>query len=398
MKKVIMIMISFSILIMVTLLFTELYLRVYNNNYSSAEELFNKKAKGLFGDKTSYRCNWGSTLYPHPYLGIIHKRDNRENCLTSRVNSEGMYGPEYPSIDDNKTFNILISGGSVAYNLIKWRYDVGRYGEIKHRLETNYLGPNGKKIRVFGGAIGSWKQPQQLINYITHQDKFDAILSIEGGNELNTSEDLKFDSPFSIVYQVGDYRDLNLRTSVAIYEALSSLREKLINSYLLSWALLRYSSYLNELFGDNMTKSYIVKVFQRKIDEKTDYKDELYSEYEKYIDTFRTLTKLNKQKFALFFQPTILRFKVRHTEEKKINFRNDVLKDVYPEIVDKMISINSKNIYSLLKIFENNLSHIYNDYIHFKNIDGKILGHKIIVDEILKKIRQDWKIKRLEKL
>ena len=106
-------------------------------------------------DTLTYRnsgCLWREALYPHPYLDFV--QNMKSHCFSLHVNEKGFYSPEFPKANDPNTFDILITGGSVANHLA-----VGMtQGGLIQRLE-GLRAKDGRSIRAYSSAVASWKQP-----------------------------------------------------------------------------------------------------------------------------------------------------------------------------------------------------------------------------------------------
>ena len=141
-----------------------------------------------------YLCEWNDSLYPDPFVGYIYRGNSF--CSFKNTNSNGFLSSEFPkSREGSDTYNILLLGASVAFNLYAGQ-DLQLSGYLKNKLEKNFLGPNNKEVRLYSTAIPAWKQPQQLNSFIQYGHLFDAVLSIEGFNELaNFNQNQKFNTP-----------------------------------------------------------------------------------------------------------------------------------------------------------------------------------------------------------
>ena len=114
----------------------------------------------------------------HPYLGFVI---DTSKALSERADYYGFSGTEGILQDQDETIKIVISGGSVAYELAE------DYQErIIERLEESQKF-KGKKIRIFNLAMGGYKQPQQLmaLNYfLSLGARFDIWVNLDGFNEI----------------------------------------------------------------------------------------------------------------------------------------------------------------------------------------------------------------------
>ena len=90
------------------------------------------------------------------------------------VNHVGTAGREFPLERDDSVFTILVTGGSVAAQIV-WNNTLE--DALNGRLKI------GKPIRVLSGASGAWRQPQQTIFLTLYGDVADAVISLDGFNE-----------------------------------------------------------------------------------------------------------------------------------------------------------------------------------------------------------------------
>jgi len=119
-------------------------------------------------------CAYGDTLTPHPYLAFVQRA--LPGCV--EVINVGINGPDYPIENDEDTFVIMLTGGSVAAQLARMKT-----GSFEQVLNTRY-GTGGMRFVVLNGALPAWKQPQQLIMLLLYGDVIDAVVTLDGFNEL----------------------------------------------------------------------------------------------------------------------------------------------------------------------------------------------------------------------
>lgn len=128
-------------------------------------------------------AGYTATLAVHPYLAHVHKAG-------PGINRQGLFGRDFPQARDPHVYQVLVTGGSVACQLAGIRPEDGA---LTVELEKNYISANGRPIRVYNGADGAWKLPQQTILMMMYAGRFDLVISVDGFNEhYKVKGDLEF--------------------------------------------------------------------------------------------------------------------------------------------------------------------------------------------------------------
>lgn len=141
-------------------------------------------------------CTYLNTLMSHPYQGYVYHPDPPGGCR-SAANNHHVSGPDHPLEKDPEEFVVFITGGSVAELLLREHEEEGHF--TTRDLNRRFLPPPPyKRFRVIGAAIGGWLQPQQLMAVIFHQPEIDAVIDVEGYNELFTYTSNYFPVGFSM--------------------------------------------------------------------------------------------------------------------------------------------------------------------------------------------------------
>jgi len=118
-------------------------------------------------------AGYTATLAAHPYLAHVHKAG-------PGINRQGLFGRDFPQARDPRLYQVLVTGGSVACQLAGIRPEEGA---LTVELEKNYISADGRPIRVYNGADGAWKLPQQTILMMMYAGRFDLVISVDGFNE-----------------------------------------------------------------------------------------------------------------------------------------------------------------------------------------------------------------------
>src|SRR5690349_4306021 len=157
------------------------WLYLEDGHYTSAEELFERTQNTYVKDLTKDTdCRYVDTLFPHPYLAFVHH--GNPPCGLKHTNNVGLFGPDFPSIKPADRYVVLVTGGSVASQLVQnWPDPAPHY--LEEELNRHYVSPNGKPWLVLNGGDGAWKQPQQLILFSLYAASVDAVVTVDGYNE-----------------------------------------------------------------------------------------------------------------------------------------------------------------------------------------------------------------------
>lgn len=350
----------------------------------------------LVADKTF--CTWNESLYPHPYLGFVQSQGLE--CSFGKVNNKGFISPNFPHKKNEKYFDVLVMGGSVAAQLIGG-ISFGLDGYLFKLLNKNFVDARGREVRVFSTATGAWKQPQQLNSYILYGDVFDAILSVEGANETaQFGVNEVFEQPFGIYWGVAKYPDVNLDKLIARVKYLKKLQRKykILNlSSLYQTYLLKNAEEASLKFNELFYKSWSNKIFTRE-DQTT--REEHAQRYLEYVEKLNILTKNSNQNFLTFIQPILEYKKPVHEKEKSIA-KNENQLETYRVLVERLRKSPVENVILLSDIFEKTSEHIYLDYVHFDfhpNEPEAVNGQKIVAEKIIDVVSRKWNLQKKSSL
>jgi hypothetical protein len=385
-KQMILFVGSFVLIFTILIILAEIVLRIRIDKVVEAKPSFNSG---------NYLCEWNDSLHPDPFVGYLFGVNSF--CSFKNTNSNGFLSSEFPkSRTGSDAFNILLLGASVAFNLYAGQ-DLQLSGYLKNELEQNYLGPNNKEVRLHSTAIPAWKQPQQLNSFIQYGHLFDAVLSIEGFNELvNLNQNEKFNTPQSMLWhifipaqflvgQAGSFSKMVEKAKVVFPFLKKSF---LYNSF---YTLLRkniISRIENIKAGDHPYQYY----FTAKISPR-----DAIEEYIEILETINKLSIFNKQYLKIFIQPSMFYAKALSPVERKISLNSKSNKErIYNSYVSlNQILLTSKYDYisNLTNIFESEMESIYFDPVHMGYKNGKNLGHEIMVKRILEDLVEGWGLK-----
>lgn len=186
---------------------------------------------------------------PHPHLGHVNHDNPPAGRAPAtggvlRVNSEGFIGPEFPCERPGDEFVVMVSGGSVAERFAQ-NYHTP-HGVVPPLLEDvlneGYLPPPGmRRFTVLNGAVGGWKQPQQLAMLCHHAHLAHAFVTLEGYNETMAAllgvagRGLRFEYPWINLLEVeaSPARKLGLRVIRRVHRAM--LADALLSRSMLAY-------------------------------------------------------------------------------------------------------------------------------------------------------------------
>jgi hypothetical protein len=230
----------------------------------TGEFFYVRQVPGNPGDETANitQRSGGLSQQLHPYFGFVDRQGYsvQLNGASYLSNNFGFASPrDYPFKRENKNqFIIGIFGGSVAQLLSVF--------EIENQVLTNKLKQfpyfDNKQIIVLPFAVGSYKQPQQLLilNYFlsTGQD-LDMVINLDGFNEaalsyLNNKHGFDISMPNYLMIKPlvdlanNDLSQDELSLTLEIAQDKNSLKaasarldnSKLATAYVVAWLQQRY--------------------------------------------------------------------------------------------------------------------------------------------------------------
>lgn len=138
-----------------------------------------------YTSSTSSEKPAANALRLHPYFGWVNAPRSSGNAQVRSYNNRGFLDPRDIPFDTKDQFVVGIFGGSVAVNT------------AMHEFATNTISKRiqsipkiaCKQVTIVNAAKEAYKQPQQLfvlINYILSGQHFDAVLVIDGFNEVSS--------------------------------------------------------------------------------------------------------------------------------------------------------------------------------------------------------------------
>jgi len=311
------------------------------------------------------------TYEPHPMFG--YTRSSKPEC-NKNVNNIGITdNKDFPSARDPNFFSILLLGGSVAANLAESNL-------LEIQLNQSYKNSKNKPFRVFNGALGGWRQPNQMLMLIRYGDLFDGIIVLDGFNELSNhyffkNIDTPDDSTFlSISNPNSDKKKL--------VEILSFYKQTLKNYPFLTnyyTPVHLYKIGLQKLLSptsDNNKYQYWNMNHPKNYwKSRNDSSIRSVRQYLKYIKSQSHIADLQDSKYAHFIQP--IRWIGKDLTDIEKLPQRVINKEDYKLLLaqNNAQSIQAK---SLVDIYKQNKEQIYTDHIHVNYEGNKIMSHNII--------------------
>ena len=355
----------------------------------------------------SSKCNYYSSLFPHPYLGWVYW--NNPYCHSDKwFNSDGFRGPEFPITNEENYFDILITGGSVS-----GQFGPGKPCEDKKNIFCrdflgevlkDYKSTENKKIRVFNAGVGAYKHPHQSIVATLYGRNFDLIISIEGFNEhymLNDKVPNKFSEPANnFIISTSDFYINNGLNKIIIdfilfYKNLANKFKIINNSHLhsLSYRTMKLIADKTVLTENNRRKAFSnLWQYNRKDLSKLDIEKFKYENLVSLWRSFIAASSSNGAKGIIIVHPVPQLFKNLTDHEKKVSAHRNY-KEIFLRMAEeaKKLRLNENlMVYDFLKIFEDYNETLYTDHSHMNFIANEIMAENIkkilILNKLIKKI------------
>jgi hypothetical protein len=379
------------------------YYLLANRGYVSVATLLAREQNTFVRElKGDHECTYLDHLFPHPYLGHVHHAN--PPCGNAAINNVGLFGPDYPVERDPGKFTILLTGGSVAASMEGLNPTQGRLQAI---LNARYESPNGKEFLVLRGGDGAWKQPQQTILFLLHARAVDAVVTLDGFNEvLAMLGQSRLDVPSSNFFTVNprleqsERRLIAVRVYSAIYEY--SKRNWLLSRSYAAYGLSKTARELIRAYGEReragAQKTTVPSLFALP-DNWDDARRRAWNieEYAKYVRVMDATTQRLGVKRAFFLQPVPAIEKTLTAEERQVV--DDLgYRDLYQRIVSALLSLRSEGVpvISLLNVFADVTETIYADPVHCveDSLTGESLGYQIMASRLADELATAWRMRR----
>jgi len=342
-------------------------------------------------------AGYTATLSSHPYLVHVHKPGHG-------INRQGLFGPDFPEGRSPDFYQMLITGGSVACQLAGISPDEGALTE---ELEKKYLSYEGKPIRVYNGADGAWKLPQQTVLLMMYAKRFDLVISIDGFNENYVVRGdpyyIEIPSPsYRVVSPLGFHAKSALAilwTTAEINQALSRIPavRKTFTAYCFGQGLLNLAKFYDEKSRPRQTPVTPLEYPQTQSgqDQRLYRKNEQLIQLDNYLGLNQVICRQQDSFYMSVLQPCPALGKSLTEDEKKIvgslDYKEDYLK--MASVYQNAATRNRYPFLSLINVFASEKSSVYKDHIHCEN--GKnSLGYGIMANALCDFLTKEKIIKR----
>ncbi|MEX2287790.1 MAG: hypothetical protein WD648_11920 [Planctomycetaceae bacterium] len=351
------------------------------------------------------RTGYAATLYPHPYLGYVHneKAEGDPQRTNTRVNNVGLFGRDVPLRKDPMKFTVLLTGGSVAFQL----GIAGEGGRSYLEIFLNDRYHFDREVVVLNAGAGAGKQPRQAITYMLYGDAADAVVTLEGFNEHYQflGNGLRLEYPgnnFHAVNPIAQHGYEQLARSWQSRELKRFARQQ-------NWRTVYYAtSALRRLLEREpepsraSLESYMSLPAKWPREERVAYNLE---QYKKYIRSMNALADMNGAKRAFFIQPCPAIGKTLTAEEKPVVGDLDYA-SVYQHMTDELLTLRERGIpvVSLLDLFADTQEAVYADAVHCQSGQATdfshavnfrpSFGYRIMAEAMADRLAEAWNIPR----
>lgn len=386
------------------LLFGEIFSRVYFALNPDQEQ----KVQDSLNQKNEFArlvnsedCGFNKVRGLHPNFGFIYKNLRKDHKCYKKLepNNFGFLRTRnYPEYKSHESFDILLTGGSVASGLAAYG-GYFRFGNtyLERALNKYVIPPKGKKFRIYNGAQGGWRLPSQLIAISLYGKHFSGVISLDGYNEL---VNLNYGSEIDTIDLIG-YTSI-----VKSYQEKSFLSYFLMNCFRLGQSysaikfsnlfLLLYSKGLSIYIDQSINEELGYTFFPQGTKSEVDYIRENIEKFGHYMDTMNASAKSQGLYFAHFLQPVRQVGKILTEKEKA--FKSHIKREHYILLEKEFLQRkeDGMNVDSLSNLLSDIEEQTYIDSIHFtmmqdqKNIFN---GNELLAKTIALKVAKMWNLK-----
>jgi hypothetical protein len=378
------------------------YLTARDGQYISARDRFLRFKNTYIADATkgASSCRYVDTLFPHPYLGFVHHRN--PPCGMASINNVGLFNDDFPLQRSADHYVILLTGGSVAAQLGQIdQPSAPKFLELA--LNEKFVAPKGASFKVLNGGDGAWKQPQQAILMLLNVQAVDAVVTLDGYNELETLRRGE-----ALEYPANNFLSVNpLATesygSVVAKWAVSRLAGKMDGNPFLSRSQAAYllaealgAWFQKDSGGTAERKTTVQSLFALPKDWDTTRRIDFgLGQYEKYMNAMNGIGKAFDMPVLHFIQPAPAIGKPLSVDEQKIVGDLSYGPD-YENMTRRLLALNARGVtvYSLLDIYKDEKDTLYEDHIHLRRgSSGESRGYRLMAEAMAEKMGQvmSWK-------
>ena len=347
------------------------------------EKIINSYQLSWYGPNFNHiNCHIDSTLAPHPYLGFVSIYDPDCKIPITDLGTHGVRNLLNEKKPDE--FSILVLGGSQASHLAS----AGPESYLEKILNEKYKYSSKTHFKIYNGAHPGWKMPVPYILKLILNNKFDAIIILDGFNEfldLVTAHD---------PWQANAYLyHLSLPKGLNAYDFVTRTR-RILAKTISQFPFLMHSSALSFFLIKFIQLEYL-KYSKTNINSPT--LDQVFFNYKSYI--FNMLEKNDNTRTSHFFQPSTLLGKTLTNAEKAncLICNPDVIRkfSLFRELYINEIQKKLSHSHDLTMLFSKYKDDIYMDTVHFRvGEKGSIIGYQLMANEMAAQLASDWRLEK----
>lgn len=333
-------------------------------------------------------CSFDEYVYPHPTMGYALK--DKPDCKL-KVSNLGAHGEDLPWEKKTDEFIIIVLGGSVAQQVTA-TFPPFRINQIEKHINRMFVAPENKHIRVINAAVPGWKQPAQIMQFISNVQRFDAFVSLEGYNEVDTiTRDVDLEIPGFPYFLFTHLPDVNRWKMTTYHKAIEGIRRNKIlkNSFLLNHIMIT----LKPLFLTEFLKSARASYLMRNAPVSLEKGISEYADNLRYLDA---IARAHGKPGIVFLQP-IASLRRGKYHERDWPDRKGIEGDKYQRVVNSLLALKLGfiKLESLIGIFEAERRWIYIDQVHspVHMRTGYSVGYDILGKEIATRLGKHLKLK-----
>ena len=384
--------------------FATVWIMVEEGKYVSASALFDRAPNSFVHEKTKDTgCTYADIFLPHPYLAFVHHGD--PPCGPPSTNNIGLYGTDFPTQRMTDRYVVLLTGGSVAAQV--GQADRGRPRFLEEAL-NRYVSPNGKPFLVLNGGEGGWKEPQQIILYAMYARLVDAVVTLDGFNEvLNFAPDIKtsLEVPGPSFLAVNPLFRAEFSDAVegwvlarmAQVLATTPVLDHSHAAYFLHRALLDQARRWDVMQYERRTRMDTIFALPKDaIGNPDKIFDEQLARYQSYEISIAAIAAAHQAKSAFFLQPVPSWGKTLTPDEIK-GAGNIAYLSRYRELVADMMKLRERGLtmYDLGDVFQQETDSIYEDAVHSKiRRDGRSRGYELMAARMADNLAEAWSLQK----
>ena len=347
--------------------------------------------------RAEHNCRYIDTLYPHPYLAFVHH--GNPPCGAPNVNNIGLFGPDYPSERPADRFVVLVTGGSVAAQLMQAGPNGAQY--LQSILERDFRSPTGRPFLLLNGGDGAWHQPQQLILFLLYADAVHGVVTLDGFNEhYLVGSSVRFEYPANNFLDVNplvtaSYSEVVKRWVAGKLYARAVSNPFLSRSQIAYLVLARVDAYLKgqQQIYTERERTNLNTMFALPKEWTTEHRiGWADGQYRKYIRAMDAVAAKHDVVVAHFIQPAPAILKPLTDEEKRVV--GDLgYRALYERMTSDVLGLAREGtpIFSLLDLFSTNRDTLYADPVHLRQAaDGSSKGYELMAQRIAATLASAW--------